>query len=101
MAGFAYALIRGVVIGYFLVALLYRTMIYIIATPVSLAVLSLFGFKFSSSISGVSSNTTPRIDLAAHARRVLEARQHSQVTSDLDLADVSSWSFESSEISST
>lgn len=94
------ALLQGILVGYLLVAVLYTTTCFLVS-PVSFAVLSLFGIKSSGFVSRSAGppTVTPRIDLAAHARRVLEARQHVLATPDLGLSSDSStsWDLESSK----
>ena len=107
MAGLGYTLARGILVGYCLVAFLYTT-IYIVATPVTLSVISLFGSKPSGPLSPmmlpkvdsralrpVLLRGQPRVDVIAHAQRMLRARQQSQANADFEILDPPSWDYES------
>ena len=91
-------LIQSILVGYLLVSVIYTTG-FILAAPLSYIVPSIFGIELSiaNSGSGVRQTVTPRVDLVAHAYKVLAARQRSQAKVDSGLSDKSSgsWDLES------
>jgi hypothetical protein len=88
-------LLQGVLVGYLLVSVIYTTS-YILASPLNYVLSYVSGSTIAPSPFGTGQTVVPRVDLVAHAYKVLESRQHPQPSLVEDSRGNSSWNLASS-----